>query len=134
MKIESKEKPEKSMKNLKMQFIVTGFSEATGFRIFAFEGIGADRSRVPFTVRADLAMARRYGIRLQELPLLCWALLDSAPEDTELRAFTYGEGEMSLHASAQQRALEEKASRRGGFRQATPAPSGDYLNTNRVWR
>lgn len=116
------------MKTLKMQFIVTGFSQVTGFRVFAFEGIAEDRSRILFTVRADLALARSYGIRLQELPLLCWAVLDTAPEGTELRAFTYGEDDMSLHASAQQRATQERANRRGGVRPPSPTMQGSYLS------
>lgn len=51
-----------------MQFILTGFTPDTGFRVFAFQGIGTDRTRTDFTVRTDLSLIRRYGIRMQELP------------------------------------------------------------------
>jgi len=81
-----------------MLFVLRGFSEATGCRVFAFEGIAADRTRAAFTVKADLALARRYGIRLQELPLLCRGVLDRRYEDLQTRAFNYSEEEMSLYA------------------------------------
>jgi len=51
-----------------MQFVLKGFSEDMGFRIFAFDGIAADRTHVKYTVKDDLALTRNYGIRLQELP------------------------------------------------------------------
>lgn len=54
-----------------MQYILTGFTQEMGFRVFAFERIGDDRLRTKFTVKADLALIRRYGIRLQDLPLMC---------------------------------------------------------------
>jgi hypothetical protein len=83
-----------------MYFVLNGFSEDTGFRVFAFDGIAADRMRLPapFTVRADLALARRYGIRLQELPLLCRSVLERGHEDVERRDFTYTEADMRSHA------------------------------------
>jgi hypothetical protein len=63
-----------------MQFILTGFTQDTGFRVFAFEGVAIGQIRVAFTVRADLALSRRYGIAMQELPLLCRSLLDRQEE------------------------------------------------------
>lgn len=117
----------------KMQFIVTGFSHATGVRVFAFDGIAAGRSRMAFTVSADVTLARKYGIRIQELSLLCRGILDNAPEDTTQRAFAYSESEMSLHAAAQQHAVQERASRRGGLRAASPFLSS-YLSSNPAGR
>ncbi len=71
--------------------------------MFAFEGIAADRVRTPFTVRADLALSRTYGIRLQELPLMCRAILEHLEEGPEERsaqnALTFTEDAMRLHAS-----------------------------------
>jgi hypothetical protein len=63
-----------------MQFILTGFTQDTGFRVFAFEGVAVGQIRTVFTVRADLALSRRYGIAMQELPLLCRSLLDRQDE------------------------------------------------------
>ena len=83
-----------------MQFILTGFTQDREFRVFAFEGIDADRVRTPFTVRADLALSRTYGIRLQELPLMCRAILE-APRGRSGRrdaqnALTFTEDAMRL--------------------------------------
>lgn len=93
-----------------MQYVLTGFSESLGFRIFAFEGVCTGRERRPYTVRADLALARRYGIRLQELPLLCRSILDRLAEDDPGRAFTYSEDDMCCHAvgTAARRLAENK--------------------------
>jgi hypothetical protein len=80
------------------RFILTGFTQNTGIRLFTFEGIGADQTRTGFTVRTDLALSRRYGIQMQELPLLCQRLLERQDEGTHTRAFTFTESEMVLHA------------------------------------
>ena len=104
-----------------MQFILTGFTQEREFRVFAFEGIAADRARTPFTVRADLSLSRTYGIRLQELPLMCRAILERREEGTEegetQNALTFTEDAMRIHASncvaaRALAALKKKAPRR----------------------
>ena len=82
-----------------MQFILTGFTQDREFRVFAFEGIAADRVRTAFTVRADLALSRTYGIRLQELPLMCRAILEHREEGEERNSLTFTEDAMRLHAT-----------------------------------
>ncbi len=82
-----------------MQFILTGFKQDGDFRVFAFEGIAADRVRSPYTVRADLALSRTYGIRLQELPLMCRAILERREEGEQENALTFTEDAMRQHAS-----------------------------------
>ena len=82
-----------------MQFILTGFTQDTGFRVFAFERIGADRTRTAFTVRTDLDLIRKYGIRVQELPLLCRALLERRDEAELERTWIFTEDEMRAYAS-----------------------------------
>ena len=82
-----------------MRFVLTGFTQVTGFRVFTFERIADDRTRTTFAVKTDLALTRRYDIRLQELPLLCRELLERCDEDEQKRTFTYTEAEMVLHAS-----------------------------------
>ena len=81
-----------------MQFILKDFSEVRGFRVFAFEGVAPDRSRTAFTVKTDLAMTRRFRIGLQELPLLCREVLERRSEDDGVRAYTFGEEDMTAHA------------------------------------
>jgi hypothetical protein len=81
----------------KLRFILLGFGHDMGFRVFEFEGIAADRTRTAFTVSTDMALARRYGIPLQELPLLCRAILERR-DGADKRAFIYTEEEMRVHA------------------------------------
>lgn len=81
-----------------MQFILTGFTQDMGFRVFAFEGVKADRTRALYTVRADLGLIRKYGIRVQELPLLCRGLLDKCGETEEKRALIFSEDDMQIRA------------------------------------
>lgn len=95
-----------------MQFVLNGFNEDSGYRVFAFDGIGADKARTNFTVRIDLALSRRYGIRLQDLPLLCRSVLDGRDEAESARAYTYSEAEMNrFAASAAERVAAAKAKR-----------------------
>jgi hypothetical protein len=105
-----------------MQFILTGFTQETGFRVFAFEGVVVGQIRTVFTVRADLALSRRYGIAMQELPLLCRSLLDRQDEGGEndplaKHALTFSEEEMRAWADKRAAdralaALKKKAPRR----------------------
>jgi hypothetical protein len=71
-----------------MRFTFTGFRPDGNCRVFSYEGIGEDRVRVRFTVRVDLEMSRRYGIRLQELPLLCVSVLEHRTGDERDLVFT----------------------------------------------
>jgi hypothetical protein len=84
-----------------MQFILVGFNQDTEFRTFAFQGIAADRTRSDFTVRADLVLSRKYGIRVQELPLLCRRLLERDDRGEEKRTLTFTEEDMRLHANTE---------------------------------
>jgi hypothetical protein len=99
-----------------MQFIITGFKQDTIFRVFTFDGVAADRSRTEFTVRTDLALSRSYGIRVQELPLLCRSVLERRDEETQERAFTFTEEDMRLYANGcaaeRDAALKKKLMRR----------------------
>ena len=81
-----------------MQYILTGFTHDIGFRVFEFEGIDEDRVRTPYKVRADLALIHRYGIRVQELPLLCRAILEGRNENEAEQTFTYTENDMRRNA------------------------------------
>lgn len=111
-----------------MQFILTGFTQDLGFRVFAFEGIGEDRTRTVFVVRTDLALTRRYGIRLQELPLLCRGLLERRDESEQERTFTFSEAEMLSHANSC--TLEREA--RQGRKAAHKPPPGKQIGA--AWR
>ena len=66
-----------------MQFIFTGFSQITGFRVFAYQSIGDDKTKTKLAVRADMGLGRKHGIQLQEWPLLCREMLEQRTEDIE---------------------------------------------------
>ena len=103
-----------------MQYVLTGFTHDMGFRLFAFEGIGQDRVRTPYSVKADLALTRRYGIRMQELPLLCRAILERRDEGEQQRTFIYTEADMCAQADV--RAQDAAASKR-----KTPRPPSENV-------
>jgi hypothetical protein len=106
-----------------MQFLLTGFSDDVGFRVFAFQGVAADKTRSPFSVRADIALIRKYGIRVQELPLLCRSLLELRNEGEQTRAVVFTEEDMRLHAvhAAEER---EAAQRKKPRRQPATSQEG----------
>ena len=101
-----------------MQFVLVGFSSDLGFRVFSFEGIAEDRTRTRFAVRTDLALIRNYGIRVQELPILCRGLLERRDESQRERTLTFTAEEMRLHEvnchAERDAAQRKRASRRAG--------------------
>ena len=120
------------MENIKkgatMQFILTGFTQAMAFRVFAFERMGTDRVRTKMVVRADLGLTRRYGIPMQELPLLCRNLLERSDNSEETHTLTFSENDMCLHAKDRASAKEAAASKRKAPRR-TPSE-----NLGAAWR
>jgi hypothetical protein len=98
-----------------MQFLLTGFRDDVGFRVFAFQGVAADKTKSPFSVRADIALIRKYGIRVQELPLLCRGILELRNEGEPVRAVIFTEEDMrlhSVHAAEEREAAARKKPRR----------------------
>ena len=106
----------------RMQYVLTGFTQRVGVRVFEFEGVAADRVRITYSVRADLALARQHGIQMQELPLLCWGLLDHRSESDQRRAFTFTGDDMTIHSQLVRAALESRKKKvpRKPFTAATP--------------
>jgi hypothetical protein len=115
-------------KSAPMQFILTGFTQDMAFRVFAFERMGLDRIRTKITVKADLALIRRYGIQMQELPLLCRNLLERSDNGGETHTLTFSEDDMCLHAKDRATAKEAAAQRRKPPRR-TPSE-----NVGTAWR
>ena len=95
-----------------MNFMLMGFDQDAELRIFAFKGIAADRTKTEFTVGVNVALIPRYGIRMQELPLLCRQLLERRGEGEEKRTLTFTDEEMRLHADNCATAREAAAQRR----------------------
>jgi len=113
-------KPDKVAKS---QFILTGFDQTGGIRIYAFECIG-DGRRIDYTVEVNLALIPGYGIRIQELPLLCRELLQQRVEPDELSAVTFTEQHMRSHAERRTAAREEAALRKKPARHPVSANLG----------
>ncbi len=97
-----------------MTYVLTGFSHDLGFRVFGFECIGEGWVRTAFSVRADLALARKHGIPVQELPLLCRGVLERRDQGEDRRAFTYTEAQMGQDADTRAANREAAAKRRKG--------------------
>ncbi|MCU0247710.1 MAG: hypothetical protein MUC42_14140 [Bryobacter sp.] len=95
-----------------MQFVLQGFTQEEGFRVFRFEGIAADHARSAFVVQAEVALLQRYGIPLQDLPLLCRTVLERDAEASARSRFTLDEAQMAALASERRAAREESARRR----------------------
>ena len=101
-----------------MQFVLKGFTESLGYRVFAFDSIGPDHSRKPIAIRADLALVRQYKIQLQDLPALCRDVLSALENPEENRAITCPEEAMKMHAD---KASAARANHRKPPRRPAPA-------------
>lgn len=111
-----------------MSFVLNGFTQEMGFRVFAFARIEGNRTRTDYTVRADLSLSRRYEIPMQALPLLCRNLLEHREDLDQTRAVTFTEEDMRLYASA------SAAARDAGKKKAKAPhrPAGGNLGS--AWR
>jgi hypothetical protein len=111
-----------------MRFILAGFTQDMGFRVFAFARTGDDAVRTEYTVRADLGLIRRYDIRVQELPLLCRGLLERQEPADETRSMTLTEEEMRLYAKTC------TATRLAAAQKRKPSRRPTSENTGAAWR
>ncbi len=110
-----------------MQFILIGFKQDTGSRVFTFESIAADKVRTEYVIRADLALAQKHGIRIQDLPLLCRGLLERGGEDEKNRPTVFTEDEMRLHAVHCAEVHDAAMQKKKAARRPMP-PSGESPN------
>ena len=109
-----------------MEFTMTGFSEEAGVRRYNFRGTSVNRTYQEFAVHTDVALARKYGIGLQELPLLCRRLLEKDPERLDVHIIVFSEELMREHSdqvAAAERATQE---RRKAHRRPNPARLGEH--------
>src|SRR5206468_12575660 len=104
-----------------MRIIFVRFEQTTGVRRFVFDCISDEKQ--PTTrrlVSADLALARKHGISLQALPLLCRQLLETlslSPVDAQVSLTE----ECMLKISAA--ALAESSIRSKRSRSQAPEPT-----------
>jgi len=87
----------KRNEDAKFQFLLTGFTQTAAIRIYAFEA-RLDARQIGYTVEVNLALISGYGIRIQDLPLLCRELLEQRVERDEISAFVFTEQHMRTHA------------------------------------
>jgi hypothetical protein len=106
-----------------MRFTFTGFRPDGGYRIFSYEGIGENRVRLPFTVRVNLEWCRQHGIRLQELPLFCVAVLEQ--RTGEERDLVFTEDAMARSVEDASAAQEAEAAKNAPKRRSKPAAAPD---------
>lgn len=124
-----------------MQFVLKGFTPEQEFRVFAFDGIAEDRTRTEFKVRTDLSLIRTYGIRVQDLPLLCRGVLERREEGDQTHTLTFTEDQMRSLATvraAERDEAEKKKARRGspfhsGNNGTAPETSNGAMKTS-AWK
>jgi hypothetical protein len=116
----------------RLQFVSTGFTEAAGFRVFAYEVLSPDRVRTRFTVRVNLASTRQFGIQLQELPLMCMGIVErSVMENTALlTAEGMGERALTFTEEAMRCYSDELAAARTAASLKRSVPPRRSTNTN----
>lgn len=88
---------ERKEEGTKLQFHLTGFTQNAGTRVYAFEG-RINTQRTAYTVAVDMGLIPGYGIRIQELPLLCRECLQQVEQPETLSAFVFTEQLMRSHA------------------------------------
>jgi len=105
-----------------LEYVLTNFQQQLNIRRFFFKGTNAARERLEFIVGVDLVSARKHGIAVQELPLLCLRFLEQRTDDLQPRGVTFTEAQMVDFAA--QRDAEKKRSeskRRGHFKPSVKA-------------
>jgi hypothetical protein len=110
----------------KVEFLLTGFTQRAGIRIYAFEG-RVESNRTDYTVEVDLALIPGFGIRIQDLPLLCRELLQQRTQPDEIKAFIFTEQRMRSHAEKLSAAREDAELRKKPPRSPeSPHPETGY--------
>jgi hypothetical protein len=112
-----------------MNYVITGFRHSENVRVFAFDGVATDHSRIHFTVDVDLDIVRKYRVPLQDLPRLCCGMLksqeDGAPHAGSL---TLSEDYIRQYADSCAAARERSISNR------KPSHRRPSAKTGQAWR
>ena len=96
-----------------MHYKILGFSQSDSVRRYVFQRVlGNGTASAEYTVIADVALARKFRITLQELPSLCVRLLEARPEDSPSGTILLTDAEFSLHAAANLTTAQEDAAKR----------------------
>jgi hypothetical protein len=96
-----------------MHYKLVGFSQDDSVRRYAFERILRDgTSAAAFTVVANVALARKLRITLQELPSLCSRLLESGGDDQPAGTVFLTDADLEVHAAANRSVAQQDEAKR----------------------
>ncbi len=97
-----------------MKLLYMGFAhKTTGTRQYIFQGLIPDGTRKGFFVTTDVALLTKHHIQIQEVPMMCLRLLESAAEaQPQLELFILTEADMLAHVSAKAAIKEQATSKR----------------------
>ncbi len=107
---------ERDSLSLLMEFVLTGFRQEANVRRFAFQRVAGDHSRTEFTVSADMGLLVKHKIPLQELPLLCRALLEDQQQTGPGKAVNFTETDMLVYVNRRSAAKDEADRKRAQHR------------------
>ncbi|MBC7925458.1 MAG: hypothetical protein H7039_07355 [Bryobacteraceae bacterium] len=107
-----------------MTYQFTGFRQVNSTRHFAFTCMDENRSSSSVTVEADVILARKYNILVQDLPLMCLRLLEGSGS-LAAAALTLTEANMvAVNSAARLRLADKQRNRK--------VPSG--ARSGQAWR
>jgi hypothetical protein len=92
-----------------MYYRLLGFSQSGSSRQFSFQQVAIGASPMAFAVIADVLLAQKLNVRLQDLPSLCSRLLYAAGDHPQRRALTVTEADMLTWAAETAAAAAETA-------------------------
>jgi len=84
-----------AQKGQTMHYVLAGFRQSEHTRRYYFDAIDEDHDRKRVCVSANIDLIRKYGISIQELPLLCRRLLE---KQSNVISVDFTESEMVLFA------------------------------------
>lgn len=97
-----------------MHYKLLGFSHTDSVRHFVFQRVfGYGMASAEYTMIADVALARTFGITMQELPSLCSRLLEARPEDLPSATILLTDTDLRIHAAANLSAAQQDKAKRG---------------------
>ena len=94
-----------------MQYKLLGFSEIGAVRRFVFKKAG-DPNDPPYMVIADVALARKFNVPLQDLPSLCARLLEAGGDSPEPRTLFVTDADLTVCAEANSAVAKEIADKK----------------------
>ena len=110
---------------VKLQFLLTGFTQSAGIRIYSFDG-RVEARKVGYTVEVELALLPGYGIRIQDLPLMCRELLQQRTQPDEVKAHVFTEQRMRSHAEKITLAREDADRKKKSRKAESAAQQSSY--------